>query len=83
MINGQHDRYVKCHHLDLVEEYSMWNDAEVDTPILVRDNEGVRWKRRHFAKYENGSVYAFSDGRTSWSKLEKVPIEWKYAKLAE
>ena len=59
-----------------------WSKVEVDTPILVRDFEGSDWFRRHFAKYENGTVYAWDGGDTSWSGGD-VMTDWKYAKLAE
>ena len=68
----------------LLEEYEEvdWNKVEVDTPILVRDFEGADWFRRHFAKYENGTVYAWDGGDTSWSGGD-VMTPWNYAKLAE
>lgn len=59
-----------------------WSKVEVDTPILVRDFEGSDWFRRHFAKYENGTVYAWDGGDTSWSGGD-VMTAWKHAKLAE
>ena len=59
-----------------------WSKVEVDTPILVRDNEDGIWKRRYFAKYENGVVYAWSDGCTSWN-ARGFAGAWEYAKLAE
>lgn len=69
----------------LLEEYeepeSDWNKVEVDTPILVRDLEDEEWVRRYFAKYENGRVYAWSGGCTSWS--EDCVTGWECAKLAE
>lgn len=69
----------------LLEDYEEpevdWSKVEVDTPILVRDNENGIWKRRYFAKYENRVVYTWSDGRTSWNEV--VVIGWKFAKLAE
>ena len=69
----------------LLEDYkgpeTDWSKVEVDTPILVRDFEGSDWFRRHFAKYENGTVYAWDGGDTSWSG-GVVMTEWKYAKLA-
>ena len=81
-----------CHMLQLLwlmEEYEEpeeskidWSKVEVDTPILVRDFEGSDWFRRHFAKYENGTVYAWDGGDTSWSGGD-VMTAWKYAKLAE
>lgn len=79
----------KCRMLQvlwLLEDYEEpetdWSKVEVDTPILVRDFEGSDWFRRHFAKYENGTVYAWDGGDTSWSG-EDIMTDWKYAKLAE
>ena len=69
----------------LLEEYEEpgvdWSKVEVDTPILVRDGKDCKWIRRYFAKYEDGDVYAWSSGCTSWS--ETNTRFWKYAKLAE
>ena len=59
-----------------------WSKVAVDTPILV-SNYGNHWNKRYFAKYENGMVYAFDDGLTSWSNKGSEPSIWKYAKLAE
>ena len=67
---------------DYEEPETDWSKVEVDTPILVRDFEGSDWFRRHFAKYENETVYAWDGGDTSWSGGD-VMTEWKYAKLAE
>ena len=68
-----------------VEEYEEpkvdWNKVEVDTPIFVKNSEDEMWRKRHFAKYKNGSVYAWSNGFTSWT--ENYMASWKYAKLAE
>ena len=61
-----------------------WSKVAVDTPILVRGYEEESWKKRHFAKYENGIVYAWSAGSTSWSACMSNDItNWKFAKLAE
>ena len=61
-----------------------WSKVKVDTPILVRqtEDEDREWERRHFAKYENGKVYAWGEGYTSWSSEGHMVI-WNYAKLAE
>lgn len=82
---------VKCHlyrTIWLLEEYEEpkepetdWSKVEVDTPILVRQGKNGEWLERHFAKYENGDVYAWVDGQTSWTGADN--IKWKYAKLAE
>ena len=59
-----------------------WSKVPVDTPILVRDSEFDGWSQRHFAKCDNGTVYAWSDGRTQWTAYGKLNAH-KYAKLAE
>lgn len=58
-----------------------WNKAAVDTPILVSD-DNEEWFKRHFAKYENGEVYAFESGHTSRSDCKHV-VYWPHAKLAQ
>lgn len=63
------------------ESETDWNQVKVDTPILVRQGKNGRWLERHFAKYENGEVYAWVDGQTSWTGADE--IKWKYVKLAE
>ena len=60
-----------------------WSKVEVDTPILVRDREKEAWRKRHFAKYENGIVFAWGNGLTSWSAHRSNVVGWKMAKLAE
>ena len=72
----------------LLEEYKEpeeleidWSKIKVDTPILVRQGKNGKWLERHFTKYENGDVYAWIDGQTSWTGADN--IKWKYAKLAE
>ena len=59
-----------------------WSKVAVDTPILVRDSEEEAWRKRHFAKYENGKVYAWGNGTTSWCEFSSM-VNWKMAKLAE
>ena len=78
----------KCYLLQviwLLEDYKEpgvdWSKVEVDTPILVRDFEGSDWFRRHFAKYEDGYVYAWGNGCTSWNADNMYA--WNYTKLAE
>ena len=72
----------------LMEEYKEpktdWSKVEVDTPILVRDYEDIEWAKKYFAKYEDGKIYAWDSGRTSWTAYNNSSVtEWKYAKLAE
>lgn len=72
--------------MNIAEELGIvdWSKVEVDTPIFVRMSNEEVWKCRYFAMYEDGEVYAWQLGRTSWSNVIKnSPIAWKYAKLAE
>ena len=48
---------------------------------MVKNSEYEEWLKRHFAKYENGKVYAWQVGCTSWT--ENIMTDWDYAKLAE
>jgi hypothetical protein len=68
---------------EYVEPQIDWSKVPVDTPILVKNIENSEWLHRHFAKFEDGIVYAWDNGRTSWSLLSDEVIDWKYAKLAE
>ena len=63
------------------EDQVNWNEIEVDTKVLVRDRPYNEWLKRHFAKYENGKVYVFNDGRTSWSS--RGITHWEETKLWE
>lgn len=71
----------------LMEEYVEpkvdWSKVPVDTPILV-SNSGETWFPRYFAKYENGIVYVWSGGATSWSADNPNDFSiWPFGKLAE
>ena len=67
---------------ECVESKVDWSKVAVDTPILVRNFESDLWKHKYFAKYENGKIYAWADGRTSWSANESNDIiDWSFAKL--
>ena len=65
-----------------------WSKVQVDTKILVSE-DGEDWYRRYFAKYENGFIYAFPDGLSSFTACYKPECgyqrvcAWKYAKLYE
>lgn len=66
---------------DCEESEVDWSKIKVDTPLLVRNYINGEWSKRYFAKYEDGKVYAWLNGRTSWN--ETSVYAWKYAKLAE
>ena len=57
-----------------------WSKVETDTKVLVSD-DGEEWHKRHFAKYEEGIVYVWAYGDTSWTT--DLMEAWECAKLAE
>ena len=66
---------------EYVEPPVDWSKVTVDTPILVRDYDYQDWFKRYFAKFENGVVFSWAEGSTSWSAERS--IRWRQAKLAE
>lgn len=58
-----------------------WSKVKVDTPILVKSSAGDIWFERHFAKFEDETVYAWDGGRTSFTTEECSG--WEIAKLAD
>ena len=57
-----------------------WSKMPVDTKVLV-SKDGEIWFRRYFAKYEDGKIYCFRSGASSFSADEDDIIDWKYVKL--
>ena len=63
------------------EEVIDWSKIPVDTKVLV-SKDGENWLRRYFAKYEDGKIYFFSCGASSYSvdDISNV-LSWEYVKL--
>ena len=57
-----------------------WSKVKIDTPIYVKIRSTDKWTPRYFAEYLDGEVYAWNDGKTSFTTTARVP--WNYAKLA-
>lgn len=71
--------------LNIAEELGIvdWSKVAVDTPILV-SGDNKEWVKRYFAKYKDGKVYCWLNGKTSWTAFCELSIgHWKYTKLAE
>lgn len=71
--------------LNIAEELGIvdWSKIEVDTPIFVRNFDGDNWRKRYFAFFKDGMIYAWECGATSWSvKNDRGVGLWKCAKLA-
>ena len=63
------------------EEIIDWSNVPVDTKILVSDN-GETWFKKYFAKYENKKIYAWDNGKTSFTARNREDVlGWEYAKL--
>ena len=68
-----------------------WSKVPVDTKIIVWDDgEESNKAKRHFAKFEDGKIYAWAYGETSWTVrtdkhgLYVLPcVSWDNAELAE
>ena len=63
-----------------IDDETDWSEVEVDTKVLVRDRPNDEWEKRYFAKYVDGKVYVFKDGRTSWNDVG-ITQHWKETKL--
>lgn len=58
-----------------------WSKVAIDTPIKVQRMNGVVINR-HFAAFDNGEVYYYRDGRTSWSDMGRKSVPTKRVILA-
>ena len=75
------DRRKKWVNSEYVEPPVDWSKVAVDTPVLVRNVDGSNWRKRHFAKYQNGQIFTYNDGKTSWSTQRTT--SWKQGKLVD
>ena len=62
-LSPKKDTYSISALLGIVE----WKKVPVDAPVIVET--GLTKAKLYFAKYENGRVYCFRGGKTSWSNL--------------
>lgn len=81
----EHTPRIPCRVLGLnpnTREYSIaallgiveWENVPVDTPVIARAE--FEKLKLYFAKYENGKVYCFINGKTSWSGTDD--FYWVY-----
>ena len=62
-LNPNIRKYSIASLLDIVE----WEKVPVDTPVIAET--GLTKVKLYFAKYENGRIYCFRGGKTSWTSL--------------
>jgi hypothetical protein len=78
------EKIKKWSEQEYVEPPVDWSKVPVDTKILVRNSEDEEWKKRHFAKFEDGKIFAWTSGVTSFSSESSDSITWwMKVKLAE
>lgn len=66
-------------HIDVID----WENVPVDTLIKVRKPD-YEWVYRYFAEYKDGLIFAFANGATSVTAVNKdAVIGYKVAKLVE
>ena len=69
MISGMEYNRAKETDFTLYTPPTDWSKVEVDTKVLCLCSDGTLVKR-HFAKYENGSIYTWSYGTTQFTHDE-------------
>ena len=78
------EKILKWANSECAEPSVDWSKVAVHTPILVKDVKSGKWNRGYLAMYENGTVFTWYHGATSWSAEGESDIaSWKFAKLAE
>lgn len=71
-LNPNTRKYSIASLLGIVE----WGKVPVDTPVIVKT--ALKKMKLYFAKCENGNIYCFTGGQTSWSNADDY--YWVYPK---
>ena len=76
------DLYYTSQMLEMeFEEISEWSKVPVDTLVEVSD-DGRTFFKRYFAKYESGTIFTWSDVRSSKTAYNKNDVvRWKIANI--
>lgn len=75
-------KWADAEYVGVTEPEVDWSKVIVDTKFWVRNTEHDKWEPKYFEKYEDGVVYAWAGGATSFSAEHKDRIPWNYVKLA-
>ena len=63
------------------EEIVDWSKIPIDTLVEVSD-DGEKFIKRHFAKYERGMIFVWGDGRSSKTAYsENDVVKWEIANI--
>ena len=59
-----------------------WSKVPADAKVLVRDKNTHAWVKRHFAKFENGMVFVYPMGLTSFTTNSDL-MTYAYVQLVK
>ena len=69
---------------EYVEPPVDWSKVPVDTKVYVRNHDSESWVPRHFARFEDGKIFTWVSGTTSFSNEGcGNTVWWNQGKLAE
>lgn len=78
------EKIKKWSEQEYVEPPVDWSKVPVDTKVFVRDSVSEPWKPRYFAKFEDGKIFTWTNGATSFSRESVCYTSWwNQVKLAE
>lgn len=78
------ERFKEWAEQEYVEPTVDWSKVPVDTKVFVRDSDSESWCPRYFAKFEDGKIFAWTNGTTSFSAKGFDDVTWwRQGKLAE
>ena len=78
------ERFKEWSEQEYVEPPVDWSNVAVDTKVYVRDSDRGHWKPRYFAKFEDGKIFTWTCGATSFSANDLNDVtRWNQGKLAE
>lgn len=78
------ERFKEWAEQEYVEPPVDWSKVPVDTKVFVRDCDSAYWNHRYFAKFEDGKIFTWANGTTSFSAKGFDDVTWwNQGKLAE
>lgn len=78
------EKIKKWSEQEYVETPVDWSKVPVDTKVYVRDFDSAYWNHRYFAKFEDGKIFTWANGTTSFSAKGLDDVTWwNQGKLAE
>lgn len=78
------EKIKKWSEQEYVEPPVDWSKVPVDTKVYVRDFDSAYWNHRYFAKFEDGKIFTWANGTTSFSAKAFDDVTWwNQGKLAE